>query len=373
MCHLKTATMINFIDMKKILIPILSLIVYLTDSTACTTFCLKDSKSLIYGRNYDFDLGCGFVVINRKGLNKTAFIQPPAIPAKWTSKYGSITFNQIGIDLPMDGMNEKGLVIAQMGLFESKFPKLDNKPCVGVLEWIQYQLDNSSTLEVIENNEKINIIPDIIPVHYLICDSLGNVGIIEFVNGQVKVYKGKDIKYPVLSNDTYEKSMGDLKGYIGFGGQKPIPSKWDNISDIIAKASTIINNYDATNLNIIDYGFNILAEVGSSTRTQWSVIYDIKNKKIVFKSQQNKELRIISMNDFDFSCRNNIKLLDIQTSTSKEKIEKQFFDFSLDYYRNYLKILNKTFEDNLPGFPKISNEKFELQVNFPLTKKCNEE
>ena len=361
--------------MKKILIPILSLIVFLTDSTACTTFCLKDSKSLIYGRNYDFDFGSGFMVINRKGLNKTAFIQPPAIPAKWTSKYGSITFNQIGIDLPMEGMNEKGLVIAQMGLFESKFPNSDNKPCVGGLEWIQYQLDNSCTLdEVIENNKKISTIPDIIPVHYLICDSLGNVGIIEFINGQVKVYKGKDIKYPVLSNDTYEKSMKDLKEYNGFGGQKPIPSKWDNISDIIAKGSYLISNYDSknTNLNIIDYGFNILTEVASPTRTQWSVIYDIINKKIVFKSLQNKELRTISMNDFDFSCSNNIRLLDIQKSTSQEKIEKQFFDFSLDYYRNYLKILNKTFEDNMPGFPKIPNDLFELQVNYPLTRKCNE-
>jgi hypothetical protein len=133
----------------------------------------------------------------------------------------------------------------------------------------------------------------------------------------------------------------------------------------------MIDNYNTANSNIIDYGFNILNEVGSPSRTQWSVIYDIKNKNIYFKSIQNKQSRTISMNDFNFSCRNNIRLLDIQNSTSEEKIEKQFFDFSLDYYRNYLKILNKSFEDNVPGFPKISTELLDFQVNYPLRSECN--
>lgn len=149
--------------MKKILIPIFILIIYLIDSNACTTFCLKNPESLIYGRNYDFFIQTGFVVINRKGLEKTALVQPPAIPVKWVSKYGSITFNQIMIDMPMDGMNEKGLVIAQMALSESKFPDKDNRPSLGGLQWMQYQLDNSATLnDVIENNKKVRIEPDII-------------------------------------------------------------------------------------------------------------------------------------------------------------------------------------------------------------------
>ena len=142
---------------------------------------LKDSTHLVYGRNFDWDIGSGFIVINKKGIVKQAFVQPPNKPAKWISKYGSITFNQIGVDAPMGGMNEKGLVIAQMGLFESEFPKTDDKYVVGGLEWIQYQLDNSSTLsEVIENNKKIRIVFNIVPVHYFICDNLGNVGIVEY-------------------------------------------------------------------------------------------------------------------------------------------------------------------------------------------------
>lgn len=67
----------------------------------------------------------------------------------------------------MGGMNEKGLVIAQMALFESKYPVKTDKRAVDEFEWIQYQLDNSSTLqEVIGNNKKVQILPKAVPVHY---------------------------------------------------------------------------------------------------------------------------------------------------------------------------------------------------------------
>ena len=32
-------------------------------------------------------------------------------PASWVSKYGSVTFNQYGRELPTGGMNEAGLVV----------------------------------------------------------------------------------------------------------------------------------------------------------------------------------------------------------------------------------------------------------------------
>ena len=115
--------------MKKTTIILLISILTINFTNACTTFVINDSTDLVYGRNFDWDLGSGFIVINKRGLEKQAFVQPPNKPARWISKFGSITFNQIGIDAPMGGMNEKGLVIAQMGLFESIFPDIDDKTC----------------------------------------------------------------------------------------------------------------------------------------------------------------------------------------------------------------------------------------------------
>lgn len=357
--------------MKRLFIILLLSLLFIDYSDACTTFVLSDPSNLIYGRNFDWDIGDGFVVINRRGLTKTAFVQPGEKPAKWISKYGSITFNQIGINLPMGGMNEKGLVIAQMALFGSKYPEKDDRPVVGGLEWIQYQLDNSKSLsDVIENNKKIRIIPDIITVHFLICDSKGNVGTVEFLNGEVVIHKGKNITVPVCSNDTYEKSMNDLKDYAGFGGEKEIPAGINSISDIIARAGAMINNYSAYHdINIVDYGFNILESVGSPNRTQWSVIFDIKSGKIIFKSLQNRNKRELIFKDFDFSCKSECMILDIQKSTNRD-INNQFINFSPEHYRDYKINLYKVYKDNVPGFPDIPDEVVDIEIQLLMTGEC---
>ena len=44
-------------------------------------------------------------------------------------------------------MNEKGLVVELMWLDGTTYPQPDERPSVGVLQWIQYQLDNYSTIE----------------------------------------------------------------------------------------------------------------------------------------------------------------------------------------------------------------------------------
>ncbi|UCH15405.1 MAG: linear amide C-N hydrolase [Bacteroidales bacterium] len=358
--------------MKKLVIITLLSILYVDYSDACTTFVLDYSSNLIYGRNFDWDIGDGFVVINRRGLTKTAFVQPGEKPAEWVSKYGSITFNQIGINMPMGGMNEKGLVIAQMALFGSKYPEKDERPVVGGLDWIQYQLDNSKSLsDVIENNKKIRIIPDLITLHFLICDSKGNVGTIEFLNGEVVVHKGNDIIVPVCSNDTYEKSMNDLKGYAGFGGEKEIPVDLNGIPDIIAKAGTMVSNYSADKgIDIVDYGFNILESVGSPTRTQWSIIFDIKSRKIFFKSLQNRNKREIKFKDFDFSCKSKCRMMDIQKSTDRD-INSQFVNFSPESYREYKINLYKAYNENVTGFPVIPDEVVDFEIQQLTSGECD--
>jgi penicillin V acylase-like amidase (Ntn superfamily) len=338
----------------------------------CATFCLQAGKSSICGHNNDYLIQTGFITVNRKGLEKTAFNAPPSVPTTWISKYGSITFNQMEIDMPLEGMNEKGLVIIQSDLIVGMFDDRDNRPSLNSYQWIQYQLDNFATLdEVLENYKKIRIeCADMSPQHYYVCDSLGNIGIIEFLNGQLTFYKGTTLVYPVLCCDSYKNSMYNIERYVGFGGKKQIPAKWNVLPDLIAKVCVQVKNYDSKKSNAIDYGFKILSEIGSLTSNQWSVIYDINNKKIYFKSSLNKETRTLVMNDFNFSCKNPIKMLDIQTSNTKEKIGSQFFDFSTDYYRKYQKNLHKYLKDNFPEFPEIPADFFEMIVNYPLTSEC---
>ncbi|MCT4591423.1 MAG: linear amide C-N hydrolase [Carboxylicivirga sp.] len=335
---------------------------------ACTTFVINDSTNLVFGRNFDWDIGLGMIVVNKKGLNKQAIVQAPHFPVRWISKYGSITFNQIGVDMPMGGMNEKGLVIAQMGLFESQFPEKIEQEVLNGLEWIQYQLDNSANLdEVIANNQKVQILPDIVPLHYMICDANGNVGVIEYLGGELVIKQGNDITIPVCSNMAYEKSQIAIKDYQPYGGTKKLPTQWNTIPDIIAKAGSMIENFNHTD-NAIDFGFKILKAVGSETRTQWSLIFDIHNKTINFKTLNNTTTRVISLTDIDFNCYNDILMLDVHKAQARKPIINQFKKLTPRYYFQYKQTLIDLYQANFEGFPNIPDEviKFEIDYAFNL-------
>src|SRR5438477_4854789 len=85
----------------------------------CTTFLLQGTGALYFGRNLDWYWEDGIVVVNPRNLQKAAFVLPGNTPAKWASRYGSVTFNQFGREMPFGGMNEAGLVVENMWLDET--------------------------------------------------------------------------------------------------------------------------------------------------------------------------------------------------------------------------------------------------------------
>ena len=58
------------------LIP-LALVLLVSNVHACLTFCLQHEKDLLYGRNFDWDVGAGAVIVNQRHIRKTAFVIPP--------------------------------------------------------------------------------------------------------------------------------------------------------------------------------------------------------------------------------------------------------------------------------------------------------
>jgi choloylglycine hydrolase len=166
------------------------------------------------------------VFINKRGVEKAALTE--ISPAKWISKYGSVTFNQFGREAPSGGINEAGLVVELMWLDGTQYPDADQRPDVGgVLSWIQYQLDNSSNIEdVISSDKNIRIPKNDVPLHYLVADKSGNVVSIEFLDGKLVYHSGETMPQKVLTNDTYENSISYLEKFEGFGGnEKPVNNK----------------------------------------------------------------------------------------------------------------------------------------------------
>jgi penicillin V acylase-like amidase (Ntn superfamily) len=66
---------------------------------ACTTFCLRDGGRILFGKNYDWNVGDGLLVVNQRGMARKADL-PGDQPASWVSRHGSVTFNQYGAISP---------------------------------------------------------------------------------------------------------------------------------------------------------------------------------------------------------------------------------------------------------------------------------
>ena len=113
---------------KRLLASMLSLLFVLCltvdEALACTTFCLRGSGEVLFGRNYDFTIGDALIFVNKRGLSKTATDGDDRNPAKWIAKYGSVTFNQFGRENPTGGMNEMGLVAEQIGSTKPSIRKM---------------------------------------------------------------------------------------------------------------------------------------------------------------------------------------------------------------------------------------------------------
>ena len=153
--------------MKSLLLSVLlALTLSLNSAFACTTFCLATKGQVLFGRNYDWDIGDGLIFINKRGVAKISTGNEDPNPAKWVSRYGSVTFNQYGRENPNGGMNEAGLVVEELWLDETEYPQRKDLPSIDTQEWIQYELDTSATVaEAIANARKVRIESDV-KVHF---------------------------------------------------------------------------------------------------------------------------------------------------------------------------------------------------------------
>ena len=175
--------------MKTILWTIYILLTWVQTAYPCSSFVLKNGKTVLLGKNFDWTLDQGLILKNVRNTHKVAYYTHDGTPASWTSKYGSITFNQNGKEMPYGGMNEKGLVVEMLWMDETQFNISEDKAYLNELEWIQYQLDNFHSIdEVIANIESFKIYPIQGKIHYLLADTQGKSVIIEYVDKKPKIY-----------------------------------------------------------------------------------------------------------------------------------------------------------------------------------------
>ena len=288
---------------------------------ACSAFCINKNENMILGKNMDWPVGNGHILINRRGITKYSLVSPGEQPLIWTSKFGNITFNQFGIEFPCGGMNEAGLVIEALNYTPSKYPVSDSLPCINEFQWIQYQLDNHGTVEtVIRSLKRISISRLILNLHYLLADKNGNVAVIEFINGKVLVYNAKRLPVNVLSNNSYKNSLKYLRMHEGYGGSKIVRDSPES-QERFVRAVMLIERLPVKEQDVGKYAFKILENVRQHD-TQWSIVYDLKSGTIVFKLKSNQEiqkLEFADLNSFRGGCT---KYIDLSVVTDNLSIQK---------------------------------------------------
>jgi penicillin V acylase-like amidase (Ntn superfamily) len=306
--------------------------VFVVQTFACTTFCLKKKDEVLFGKNYDWMIGDGLIFVNKRGVEKSAFVSGRETPARWASKFGNVTFNQYGKDNPSGGMNEAGLVIELMWLDATEYPKPDSRPVVDVLEWIQYQLDTSSTVEeVVKNSEAVRI-ASLVKLHYLVSDRQGNSATIEFLDGKLVAHTGENLPFSALTNDSYEKSLNYSKT------AAPLAAKTESSLDRFIRAAQKTKEFDAkpkTEGEAVSYAFEILSNVAQKNSTQWSIVYDQKRAKIYFRSMQSAVVKSIDTKAFDYTCGSAVKIFDVNSKDSGD-VTAKFADYTRSTNRDLI-------------------------------------
>ncbi len=266
----------------------------LRSAFGCSAFFYTE-QVLLFGRNLDWYSGEGYIIKNNRGIEKYSYSLGNAVPAHWVSKYGSVTFNQIGKEQPYGGINEAGLVAEQLWLHGTTY-KDNHNHTVSELEWVQYQLDNYSTVEeVAAHIHTLTIKPVKATVHYFIADKTGNALVIDFIGGQAFLQFKKG-NHQVLTNSTYESSC------MYYENNKSSFSKSSRSSeDRFCQVSNAVSANQVQNANAAFSVLQSSAENKPNYKTYWSIVYDLQLMKVYYQTFGDSTTRSFDLKDFDFS------------------------------------------------------------------------
>jgi len=284
---------------------------------ACTSFCFDTAEGPIFGANMDLRWGEGLVFVNRRGLVKQSFmLNSQGERLQWVSRYGSVSFNLVGLEYPWGGMNEAGLVVSDLALEATRCPADDERHPVCSPMWTQFMLDTCATIEeMIAAQDSIRLKGD--AVHFMACDASGACAVFEYLGGEVVIHAGEDLPVRALANATYE----DCLEYLELG---VLPAFNPGASaQRVAAAAEWSERFDpAGEVEGTDWALRILTEavvdpkkwykvVFREPYTRWSIAFDIAARRIRFRTEASPSVRSFDFAQLDFECEAPILMMDV--------------------------------------------------------------
>ena len=237
----------------------------------CSLFAaLGDPENMIYGRNFDWEHSPalvlytipddGYASISLVNLGFLGFDKDEAEDLLTLPREQQETLLRTPF-VPIDGMNEEGLVVGMAAVNNSWHDPDPTKPTIGSLAIMRELLDHAKTVdEAIALFEQYNI--DFTggpPIHYLIADANGNAVLVEFVQGE---------RILIPNNALWHAATNFLLATAGDDPRNACP-RYRAIDESLTLTEGRLDTADALAL---------LQTVSQPDSTQWSVVYDLSDK-----------------------------------------------------------------------------------------------
>ncbi len=241
------------------------------DAWGCSLFAaLGDPQNMLYGRNFDWEQSPalllytsprdGYASISLVNLGFLGFDKAEAetlltLPRERLSTLLYTPF------VPIDGMNEHGLVVGMAAVEGSWHNPDPARRTIGSLAIMRELLDHAKTVEealalFAQYNIDFTGGP---PLHYLIADANGDTALVEFIEGERVV---------IPNAHPWHTATNFL---LATAGENPRGrcSRYRTIDEKLTQVEGRLNPEEALAL---------LQDASQPGNTQWSVVYDITNQ-----------------------------------------------------------------------------------------------
>jgi choloylglycine hydrolase len=303
-------------------------------SIACTRVVYQGSNgTTITARSMDWksDIPANLWVFPR-GMERNGAVGSTSV--QWKSKYGSVITSSWDI-ATSDGMNEQGLVGNLLWLAESEYPKFEKDagtPGLAISLWLQYVLDNfSSVQEAVSalSKEEFVVVSANIPgtdrfatVHLSISDKTGDNAIFEYIDGKLVIHH--DRAYVTMTNSpTFEEQLAINSYWKSIPGTIMLPGtnraadrfvrasyyidaipKTDNTRVAISSVFSVIRNCS------VPLGISSPTEPNISS-TRWRTVADQKNLVYYFDNVLNPNVVWVEFSNLDFNESGKVRKLSL--------------------------------------------------------------
>lgn len=241
----------------------------------CSTLAVENSAGRqLFGRNYDWK-DCDAIIVRTKPDNGYESISTCCLdflgygegwkPEGIKNQYKALA----AIYVPLDGINEKGLCVADLISGDAQQIHQDSdKADVTIVSAIRLLLDKAGTVdEAVALLQKYDMNSSIGTSHHLaISDATGKSVVVEYINDEMVV-----TETDVITN--HYLSAGEKFGV----GNEESHSRFEKLTEM---------RLDANGIMGADELKECMKKVSYSGITQWSIVYDKENLAIDFYWQR---------------------------------------------------------------------------------------